>query len=139
MQVTANGEDGGVVDRTRGWDPAPVYKTHLENLSVLDYYRMELLDSEYCTSFGYRPHYYNFEQYSKAELKQLFAVPFKVEISKYSKWPNWPNAKIQKEYHAYFEARIDNLPERIAESDRYKTDTVICLFPKLQPGQKLYE
>lgn len=79
LHITTNGENSGIVDGTAGFDVTPVYKTHPEHLSTLDYYRIELLNAKNFQIQGYKLRYYDGTKYTPEDLKKLFDIPFKVE------------------------------------------------------------
>ena len=143
LHITTNGDDGGIVDGTEGFDTTPVYNPHLEHMSVLDYYRIEFLNANNYEVWGYKLRYYDGQQYSKKELQQLFALPFKVESQRMEPWPDWPDAQVIQEFHDWIYQRAlevieqrHNLPPRDAQGRPKKL--VPCLFPDLAPGQRLY-
>ena len=145
LHITTNGEDSGIVDGTAGFDIKPVYNPHLEYMSVLDYYRIELLNFKNFSVWGYKPRYYNGEKYTAEELEKLFALPFKVETMDLGpKWPDWPNQEEIKEFHEWILQRALDVLEH-GEKD-YSLDKkgnklrlVEALVPDLKPGQKLFE
>ena len=143
MHVTTNGEDGGIVDGTEGFDITPVYKTHPEHLSALDSYRIELLNAKNFEVWGYKLRYYDGQKYSPDELKKLFDLPFKVEHQTLDAWPDWPDAEVSKEFHAWIYQRAleitahgENCPPEDAAGRPKKL--VPALRPELSPGQRLY-
>ena len=145
LHITTNGEDSGIVDGTTGFDVTPVYNPHLEHLSTLDYYRIELLNAKNFQVWGYKLKYYDGTKYTAEELKKLFDIPFKVETQDLSnKWPGWPNQEEIKEFHEWILKRALEVMEH-GERD-YSIDKngkqlrlVEILVPDLKPGQKLFE
>ena len=145
LHITTNGEDSGIVDGTAGFDVTPVYKTHPEHMSTLDYYRIELLNAKNFQVWGYKLKYYDGTKYSPEDLKKLFDIPFKVETQDLGeKWPGWPNQEEIKEFHEWILKRALNVMEN-GEPD-YSVDKngkplrlVEVLVPDLKPGQKLFE
>lgn len=65
-----------------GWDPAPVYKTYDQYLSVFDKYRIELLLRNLIETYGYRTKYYDGQQFSDAEIIKMMELPFFCESIK---------------------------------------------------------
>jgi hypothetical protein len=146
LHITTNGEDSGIVDGTAGFDLKPVYNPHLEYLSTLDYYRIELLNAKNFSVWGYKPKYYDGTKYTAEDLKKLFDIPFKVETQNFDakKWPGWPNQEEIKEFHKWILQRALDVMEN-GEKD-YSVDKngkplrlVEVLVPDLKPGQKLFE
>jgi hypothetical protein len=145
LNITTNGEDSGIVDRTAGFDVTPVYNTHPEHMSTLDYYRIELLNAKNFQVWGYKLKYYDGTKYTAEDLKKLFAIPFKVETQDLGeKWPGWPNQEEIKGFHEWITQRVLDVMEH-GEKD-YSVDKngkplrlVEVLVPDLKPGQKLYE
>lgn len=145
LHITTNGEDSGIVDGTAGFDVTPVYNPHLEYMSTLDYYRIELLNAKNFQVWGYKLKYYDGTKYTAEDLKKLFAIPFKVETQDLGeKWPGWPNQEEIKEFHEWITQRALDVMEH-GEKD-YSVDKngkplrlVEVLIPDLKPGQKLYE
>lgn len=145
LNITTNGEDSGIVDRTAGFDVTPVYNTHPEHMSTLDYYRIELLNAKNFQVWGYKLKYYDGTKYTAEDLKKLFAIPFKVETQDLGeKWPGWPNPEEIKGFHEWITQRALDVMEH-GEKD-YSVDKngkplrlVEVLVPDLKPGQKLYE
>lgn len=146
LQITTNGEDSGKVDGTAGFDIRPVYKTHPEHLSTLDYYRIELLNAKNFQVWGYKLKYYDGTKFTPEDLKRLFDIPFKVETQKLNpeKWSDWPNQDEIKEFHEWIFQRALEVMEH-GEKD-YSVDEngkplrlVEVLVPDLKPGQKLFE
>lgn len=83
LNITANGERrgyqyGGTTIKNE-WDTKAVYNLHLDRVSILDYYRLELFKGEYYRPWGYVPHFYHGEKYTWDEIKSLYALPFKSE------------------------------------------------------------
>lgn len=146
LHITTNGEDSGIVDGTAGFDVTPVYNLHLEYMSTLDYYRIELLNAKNFQVWGYKLKYYDGTKYSPEDLEKLFAIPFKVETMELDpkKWPGWPNQDEIKEFHEWILQRALDVMEH-GEKD-YSVDKngkplrlVEVLVPDLKPGQKLFE
>lgn len=145
LHITTNGEDSGIVDGTAGFDTKPVYNPHLEYMSTLDYYRIELLNVKNFSVWGYKPKYYDGKKYTAEELKELFDIPFKVETQDLGeKWPDWPNQDEIKEFHEWILQRALDVMEH-GEKD-YSVDKngkpfrlVEVLIPDLAPDQKLFE
>lgn len=146
LHITTNGEDSGIVDGTAGFDTRPVYNPHLEYMSTLDYYRIELLNAKNFQVWGYKLKYYDGTKYTAEDLEKLFAIPFKVETQELDpkKWPGWPNQEEIKEFHEWILQRALDVME-YGETD-YSVDKdgkplrlVEVLVPDLAPGQKLYE
>lgn len=146
LHITTNGEDSGIVDGTAGFDTRPVYNPHLEHMSTLDYYRIELLNAKNFQVWGYKLKYYDGTKYTAEELEKLFAIPFKVETQELDpqKWPGWPNQEEIKEFHEWILKRALEVMEH-GEKD-YSVDKdgkplrlVEVLVPDLAPGQKLFE
>ena len=146
LHITTNGEDSGIVDGTAGFDTKPVYNPHLEYMSTLDYYRIELLNAKNFQVWGYKLKYYDGTKYSPEDLEKLFAIPFKIETMELNpkKWLGWPNQDEIKEFHEWILKRVLDVMEH-GEKD-YSVDKngkplrlVEVLVPDLKPGQKLYE
>ena len=146
LHITTNGEDSGIVDGTAGFDVTPVYNPHLEYMSTLDYYRIELLNAKNFQVWGYKLKYYDGTKYSTEDLKKLFDIPFKVETMELDpkKWLGWPNQDEIKEFHEWILQRALDVMEH-GEKD-YSVDKngkplrlVEVLVPDLKPGQKLFE
>ena len=146
LHITTNGEDSGIVDGTAGFDTRPVYNPHLEYMSTLDYYRIELLNAKNFQVYGYKLKYYDGTKYTAEDLEKLFAIPFKVETQELDpkKWPGWPNQEEIKEFHEWILKRALEVMEH-GEKD-YSVDKdgkplrlVEVLVPDLAPGQKLFE
>lgn len=146
LHITTNGEDSGIVDGTAGFDTRPVYNPHLEHISTLDYYRIELLSAKNFQVWGYKLKYYDGTKYTAEDLEKLFAIPFKVETQELDpqKWPGWPNQEEIKEFHEWILKRALEVMEH-GEKD-YSVDKdgkplrlVEVLVPDLAPGQKLFE
>ena len=143
LHLTANGDDGGVVDGTEGFDVWPVYNPHEKNLSSFDYYRIELLNYKNFSIWGYKTKYYDGIKYAEEDLEKLMSVPFKFETLKYDAYPDWPNEKVSKEFHEWIMERVrdilkngDKDPKTIKGNNM---EPVECLFPDLKPGQQLFE
>lgn len=143
LNLTTNGEDSGIVDGTAGFDVTPVYNPHLEYLSTLDYYRIELLNYKNYSIWGYKPKYYDGMKYSREQLKVLFGLPFKVETQKIENCTDWPSEQKSKDFHEWILAKAIEVMERGEKepvgSYGGPVRLVECLFPDLQPGQKLFE
>ncbi|MBD3879416.1 MAG: hypothetical protein SR1Q5_07010 [Quinella sp. 1Q5] len=147
LHITTNGEDSGIVDGTAGFDIKPVYiyKKHLQHLSPLDYYRIELLNVKNFEFYGYRLRYYDGKKYTVEDLKKLFDIPFKVETQDLDeKWPDWPNPDECKEFHEWILQRALDVMEHGEEDfsidkNGNQLRLVEVLVPDLAPGQKLYE
>ena len=146
LHITTNGEDSGIVDGTAGFDLKPVYNPHLEYMSTLDYYRIELLNAKNFQVWGYKLKYYDGTKFTPEDLKKLFDIPFKVETMKLDpkKWPGWPNQEEIKKFHEWILQRALDVMEH-GEKD-YSVDKngkplrlVEVLVPDLKPGQKLFE
>ena len=146
LHITTNGEDSGIVDGTAGFDITPVYNMHLEHMSTLDYYRIELLNAKNFQVWGYKLKYYDGTKYSPEDLKKLFDIPFKVETQELDpeKWPGWPNQEEIKEFHEWILQRALDVMAN-GESD-YSVDQkgnslslIEVIVPDLKPGQKLFE
>ena len=143
MHITTNGDDGGIVDGTEGFDITPVYKLHDEYLSALDKYRIELLNVKNFRVQGYDLKYYDGQRYSDEELKKLFDLPFKVETQTFDNWPGWPDTKVIEEFHAriYKRAREvmtygETIPP-VGKDGRPKR-LVQVLYPDLAPGRRIF-
>lgn len=121
LEITVNGDDGGKVDGTRGWDVGPVYKNHEEFMSKLDYYRMELLNEVDFKNYGYTLRYYDGQKFTLDELKHLMSLPFKMESMKLTNYPHWPDKKIIKEFHDFiWQTALDlykNGPKKHVDND----------------------
>lgn len=65
-----------------GFDPAPVYKTYDQYLSVFDKYRLELLLRYVIEAYGYRAKYYDGQQFSYEEIVKMMELPFLFESIK---------------------------------------------------------
>ena len=146
LHITTNGDDSGIVDGTAGFDVTPVYNPHLEYMSTLDYYRIELLNAKNFQVWGYKLKYYDGTKFTPEDLKKLFDIPFKVETMKLDpkKWPGWPNQEEIKKFHEWILQRALDVMEH-GEKD-YSVDKngkplrlVEVLVPDLKPGQKLFE
>ena len=143
MHITTNGDDGGIVDGTEGFDITPVYKLHDEYLSALDKYRIELLNVKNFRVQGYDLKYYDGQRYSDEELKKLFDLPFKVETQTFDNWPGWPDAKVIEAFHARIYKRAcevmtygETIPP-VGKDGRPKC-LVQVLYPDLAPGQRIF-
>ncbi|MBO6291096.1 MAG: hypothetical protein J6N51_02380 [Selenomonas sp.] len=143
LHITTNGEESGKVDGTKGFDVTPVYKKHLEYLSTLDYYRIELLNYKNFDVWGYKPKYYDGTKYTAEELEKLFAIPFKIENMTLPKWPGWPDKEACAEFHKWIlERAIDIMKNGEKKPVGYKgqpVNLVECLYPDLKPGERLFE
>lgn len=143
LHITTNGEDSGIVDGTSGFDTTPVYNPHLEHLSTLDYYRIELLNYKNYNVYGYKPKYYDGVKFSREELEFLYAIPFKVEKQKLESRKDWPNEKESNDFHKWILAKaievMENGEKDPVDENGEPMELVKCLFPDLKPGQKLFE
>lgn len=143
LHITTNGVDSGIVDGTAGFDITPVYKKHQEHLSALDYYRIELLNYNNYTVWGYKTRYYDGEKYTPDELKKLFDIPFKIESQHMSKWPNWPNPHAIREFHDWIYERALDVMEHGEKEPQdaygYPLQLVKCIYPDLDKGEKLFD
>lgn len=143
LHITTNGEDSGRVDGTAGFDVRPVFNPHSEHMSSFDFYRIELLNYQNYSVWGYKPKFYDGMKYTREELEKLYAIPFKIETQKFEKYPDWPNEKESKEFHEWILARaidvMENGERQPIDSDGKPMRLVECLFPDLKPGQRLFE
>ena len=65
-----------------GFDPAPVYKSYNQYLSVFDKYRIELLLRDLIEVYGYQAKYYDGQQFSYEEIVKMMELPFLLESIK---------------------------------------------------------
>lgn len=76
--------DGVTAENTvfDGFDPAPVYKSYDQYLSVFDKYRIELLLRNQIEIYGYQAKYYDGQQFSDEEIMKMMELPFLFESFK---------------------------------------------------------
>lgn len=76
--------DGITTENTvfEGFDPAPVYKSYDQYLSVFDKYRIELLLRDLIEVYGYQAKYYDGQQFSYEEIVKMMELPFLLESIK---------------------------------------------------------
>lgn len=65
-----------------GFDPAPVYKSYDQYLSVFDKYRIEVLLRNQIELYGYKAKYYDGQQFSDEEIVKMMELPFLCESIK---------------------------------------------------------
>ena len=65
-----------------GFDPAPVYKSYDQYLSVFDKYRIELLLRNRIEIYGYRAKCYDGQQFSDEDIVKMMELPFLCESIK---------------------------------------------------------
>ena len=144
LNLTTNGDDGGVVDGTAGFDLRPVYNPHDAHMSALDYYRLELLNDKNFSVWGYKHKYYDGQKFSREELRRLFEIPFKIEKQKLPGWPDWPDAKMIQDFHELvYQRAVEVMEQGETFPPRGRCGKPMKLVPVLYPdvasGQKLYE
>lgn len=100
----------------RDFDPAPVYNPHELGISPFDYYRFELVGGDWYKDWGYKPLYHNDGmQYTKDEIRALFALPFKAERITYTKLQRDRLSHARKIMMQLLESWLDNPRPDICE------------------------
>lgn len=79
-----------------GFDPAPVYKSYDQYLSVFDKYRIELLLRHLIEAYGYQAKYYDGQQFSDSEIVKMMELPFLCESMKNLVSPEQRRAEREK-------------------------------------------
>lgn len=66
-------------DLFEGFDPKPIFNEHKEYLSVFDKYRIELALVKEYEAYGYKPMYYDGQEFTDDEKMEMMEIPFLCE------------------------------------------------------------
>ena len=116
-----------------GFDPAPVYKTYTQYLSVFDKYRIELLLRHLFIDYGYHPRYYDNQEFSYEEILKMMELPFLCEEIKTLFSPE-QKREIRQTFMMFVQMAVKSLPFAFNGGD-----DGIAPIPWIKPKEELIE